>query len=109
MIEKDIQKYFIAELKKNNVPYFHIDDCVYMACRRKHVSALSIKYFPDILMAYNKKIWMVEFGIKGRHLERKEKQKDYMLNWHNYGDVGWRIIQSVDGADFFLKELGIKK
>jgi hypothetical protein len=43
--------------------------------------------FPDVIFLYKGKFYMREFGIPGRHMDRKEKQEVEMMKWQKNNSV----------------------
>jgi hypothetical protein len=106
-IEKQYQRTLIDLLNKLGVKYIHIPNQIFKA-RGLYKSVKHLKSFPDILFCYNKKTYMIEFGIKEgktvRHKKRKEEQAEYMKAWECQG-VDCRFIFSQEETDNFIKEV----
>lgn len=62
-----------------------------------------IRDFPDHMFPYNRKIYMVELGIKGRNKERKARQRKTMEYWQFIGGVFTATLQTPEEIDNFFK------
>ena len=100
MTEKTIQQFYIDIFKRLDIPYFH-----------EHPRARKYQHkdFPDLLFIWGGQFHFREFGIKGRHNDRKCRQYDYMKKCkERAGDsLTIKLIFTLDAAGEDMKELGI--
>jgi len=100
MTEKPIQQLYIDILNSLGAPYIHINS---------KGGKYQKKDFPDLLFFY-KGIHLREYGVKGRHSKRKERQLEFMRRCKessNSKDVSYKLIFTENAAKEDLKEMGI--
>lgn len=86
--------------KKENMPMYHVNG----RARR-----FQKKNFPDLFFTYNNKYYFLEFGISGRHMDRKKRQLDYMKNYYDESPsvTECHIFFSQEAILLFFKDIGI--
>lgn len=104
-IEKEIQDYYISQIKKNRIDFLRVKNNGQKGKSRGHHSNAIFdppednnKYFPDILFCYNGKSYMREFGEAGRHKERKYKQALRMNHWKENGGMDVLTVYDMQTA-----------
>jgi hypothetical protein len=110
MTEKPLQKKYIDILNTLNLPFIHITNKA-SRCGVYHDSMGKpcITDFPDLMFSFGGKVYMREFGIEGRHSDRKARQLKIMQWWKLNGDVDIKIINNDDGLIGDCKEIGLIK
>ena len=100
--KKELHDYAVGILNKRQIPYIHIPNRIFKGKYGKS----NLKYFPDIMFAYNGRVFQREFGLPKRHTERKEKQLLLMRQWEANG-VDIKIIYSRDKLEDDFKNIGV--
>ena len=97
MSEKSkLQKPVIDYLQKNGMDFIHLPNnafggksAAYATTAFKehdiHETFSCTKYFPDLVFPWHGKVYMVEFGLPGSNMNRKEKQMARMNYWERLG------------------------
>ena len=99
--EKPLQDLYTRLLEARQVEYIRISANVY-----RRVKDNCIRLLPDITFLFNGTLYMREFGVPGRHLDRKGLQHDKMMRWAAQGaDIA--IITSEDAAVEDMKKIGL--
>ena len=114
MNEKIWQDYQIDILKKYSIDFVRIPN---QAASGKFASTKSsavftdpkdqscIKNFPDVMFCFGGKVYMREYGVMGRHNERKNKQYKRMHHWKENGNADIKIIFGLDEAKEDMKSI----
>lgn len=95
MIEKPIQDYYIKELEQHNIDYIHIPN---RAFSKKYRTPKCLKDWPDLTFCTNQEVYMREFGVRGAHKVRKERQQTRMEVWSFNGNVDILTVYSMEEA-----------
>jgi hypothetical protein len=102
MTEKtELYNKYVAYLVALDIPRFHIPNSAFT---NRFAGAWG-KSFPDIMFAYNGKVYMREFGIKGRHKGRKKLQKEFMERWAEHGNVDIKLLYDWTVAEEDIVEI----
>ena len=108
MTEKPLQKEYIRLLNILKLPFVHINNRGQRSgVYRDSSGQPCTKNFPDLMFAYNGKVYQREFGIKGAHLDRKAKQMSKMEWWCVSGGVDILIINNRDGMKEDWRNIGL--
>ena len=67
------------------------------------------KYFPDLVFPWHGKVYMVEFGVKDAHKERKEKQQHRMSYWRDIGGCLTFLITDISQVNDLVDALEMDK
>lgn len=112
MTEKTLlMKPFILALQKKKIDFLHIRNSGFGGKSQSFFSHAfdeklpCDKYFADIIFAYGGDIHMAEFGLPGKHIERKKKQADRMKLWKEQGGVIPHMVYTVDELTDLMEEL----
>jgi len=118
MSEKiNYQKPIIDWLKTHHVDFLHIGNSAFggnsrnyntTAFRDTPVIGEDIrcdKYFPDLMIGWGGSVWLVEFGIKGSHKERKAKQEERMSYWRDVAGAKCFIVMDTDSVNGLIESL----
>ncbi len=108
--EKPIQVAYIELLNGLKLPFIHLTNKaskrgVYNDCYDKPC----LTDFPDLMFAFNGKIFMREFGIEGRNLACKSRQTEKMCWWALNGKVHTLTINNLEGMREDWKNIGLVK
>jgi len=103
MKELPLQHKYIELLESLGLPYLHIPNRAF----GKFKTPGCLKDFPDLMFAYNGRVYQREFGVSGRHLERKQRQLAVMTDWASNGNVNILIINNEDGLKEDWKKIGL--
>jgi len=108
VIEKTLQVDYINLLKKLELPFLHLTNKgsrsgVYHDSMGKPC----LTDFPDLMFAFNGKMHFREFGIEGRHSDRKSRQLQKMKWWCENGGSTQLIITGEEGMRLDWIDLGL--
>ena len=107
MSEKsEMQSYAESILNQHKIRNIHVPN---RAFGNKYRTPENLKQLPDLIFTYNNKLYMREFGLKGQHLDRKEKQLQVMLEWQKQapGITDIRLIWSRAELEEDFKKIGL--
>lgn len=104
-IEKEIQDYYISMLQKYSIDFLRLKNngqkgkskgaYSYGAFREGHDNN---KYFPDVIFCFNGKVYLREFGERGKNSDRKQKQEIRMFVWRDNGNCDILTVYDMDTA-----------
>jgi hypothetical protein len=110
--KEEMQNRFIKWLQKNNLDFFRIGNSAFIhKVTSPYSYAIDLsgmpchKYWPDIIFPFGGKIYMIEFGIKGRHKDLKTLQALRGEYWAITGGADYRQVFSWEECEKFISEL----
>jgi len=96
MSEKtEMQDIAIRILEAHDIEYIHLPNRMF----GKYKTPLKLKTLPDLIFTYNNKFYMREFGIHGRHEDRKREQWERMQKWKRQADSNTDIAMIWSRAE----------
>lgn len=108
--EKELYKILLAFFYANGIDFLHLKNSSF-GRRAAHNFYTPVfgepcdKHWPDFTFCFRGRVYMMEFGIKGRHKERKQKQQARMKHWGQVGGVFTAKIESAPELKLFLENL----
>ena len=97
--EKELVELFKVNLKSLGIEhYIHIPNSVFKGGRGDQ----KLKNVPDFIFPHAGRVWMVELGIAGRHIDRKESQFMEMQHWANNGEVHVAILSNFEAIEKYF-------
>ncbi len=103
-IEQEIQGYYLDMLQKYKIDFIRIKNAGHKSARGAYSYGVNPdgednnKHFPDTMFVFMGKIYCREFGEKGKHSDRKEKQARRMHHWHTQGGVDVLTVYDMETA-----------
>ena len=110
MTEKPMQDKYIALLNKHKIPFIHIPNSAFAKGRvnAKHdaLNKSCLKDFPDLDFQFNGIRYQREFGIKGRHSDRKIRQA-IKMEWYASQGANVATIYNEEELNQDWKNIGL--
>jgi hypothetical protein len=108
--EKELYKTLLAFFYANGIDFLHLKNSSFSkrAARNYYSPVTGVpcdKHWPDFTFCFRGRVYMIEFGIKGRHKEQKEKQQARMVHWGVAGGVFTAKIETAAELKLFLENL----
>jgi len=107
MSEKfEMQSYAESILNQRDIEFLHIPNSTFKGGKKR---SSKLKDQPDLLFTFRDKMYLREFGVKGSHLDRKERQAQKMLKWQKQAPAitDIRLIWSRAELEEDFKKIGL--
>ena len=117
--EKKIDDYIASKLQEKKIDFLRIKNSNFRGYNNYNTTAFGKdkdgkyrqcdKYWPDFVFVFNKKVYMIENGLKEgnkiKNQDRKDMQLERMKHWVTNGGCKGVIILSVKEAEKFFKKI----